>query len=170
MDAFEVARLCESLSLDEEGRIIHQLEKDFQQEGLRDVSHCLVGKVLSGKKVNRDVFNGLIEQLWSSIGKVEIELVGDNIFMFYFRKLEDQNRIWQRGPWHFDNSLIILEKPDGLGDISKLKFNQVGLWVQIHNIPIMCMNRRTAKWLAVQIRGCWRYQQTPRNAGVSFSE
>ncbi|KAK3183587.1 hypothetical protein Dsin_030873 [Dipteronia sinensis] len=39
----------------------------------------------------------------------------------------------------------------GAGDISKLGFNRVEMWVQIHNIPIMCMNRKTAKWLAEQI-------------------
>ncbi|KAK3212041.1 hypothetical protein Dsin_016747 [Dipteronia sinensis] len=77
MDAFEIAKLCESLSLAEEDGVIHQLKEGFQQEGLKDIAHCLVGKVLSGKKV--------------------------------------------------------------------------GLWVQIHNIPIMCMNRRTAKWLEQQI-------------------
>ncbi|KAK3204862.1 hypothetical protein Dsin_018908 [Dipteronia sinensis] len=71
--------------------------------------------------------------------------------MFYFRSMDDRNRIWLRGPWHFDKSLIVLEKPEGSGDISKLGFNKVDIWVQIHNIPIMCMNRNTTKWLVEQI-------------------
>ncbi|KAK2662577.1 hypothetical protein Ddye_001151 [Dipteronia dyeriana] len=33
-----------------------------------------------------------------------------------------------------------------------MAFNQVDLWVQIHNFPIICMNRRTVKWLIDQIR------------------
>ncbi|KAK3193163.1 hypothetical protein Dsin_024473 [Dipteronia sinensis] len=128
-----------------------KLEDDFQLEGLGDVSRCLVGKVLTGKKVNRDVFIGLIEQLWSLIGRVRIKSVGDNTFMFFFRSLEDRNQIWNRCPWQFDKSLIFLGKPIGSGDISKIAFDQVGIWVQIHNIPIMCMNRRTARRLADQI-------------------
>ena len=73
--------------------------------------------------------------------------------------------MWQRGPWHFGNNLIVLEKPRGTGNIAQLEFNKAEFWVQIHDIPIMCMNRRTAKWLAEQIgevvelpsesRECW---------------
>ncbi|KAK0608552.1 hypothetical protein LWI29_032271 [Acer saccharum] len=151
MDAQEIVKLCESLSLVEDVGAIRHVEEELQSEGLKDVSHVLVGKVLTGRKVNREGFIGLIEQLWSPIGRVETESVGENIFMFYFRNAEDRNRIWQRGPWHFDNSLIVLEKPDKLGDISTLKFNQADFWVQIHNIPIMCMNRRMARWLANQL-------------------
>ncbi|TXG69525.1 hypothetical protein EZV62_004460 [Acer yangbiense] len=78
---------------------------------------------------------------------------------------EDRNRVWQRGPWHFENSLIALEKPVGLGNISKLGFNKADFWIQIHEVPIMCMNRRIARWLADQLgevveipsksRECW---------------
>ncbi|TXG64023.1 hypothetical protein EZV62_011017 [Acer yangbiense] len=50
MDESEIVKLCESLSLAEEDRAVHQLEEDFQQEGLNDISHCLVGKILLGKK------------------------------------------------------------------------------------------------------------------------
>ncbi|TXG51369.1 hypothetical protein EZV62_023893 [Acer yangbiense] len=79
--------------------------------------------------------------------------------------LTDRNRVWFRGPWHFGNSLIALEKPVGTGSISQLMFNKTAFWIQIHEIPIMCMNRRTAKWMAEQIgeavelpsesRECW---------------
>ncbi|TXG56775.1 hypothetical protein EZV62_018088 [Acer yangbiense] len=83
--------------------------------------------------------------------RVAIEAVGVNIFMFHFINQEEQNHIWQRGSWYFDKSLIILEKPEGMGNISLLRFNKVELWIQIHDVPIMCMNRRTAKWMAKQL-------------------
>ncbi|TXG58188.1 hypothetical protein EZV62_016017 [Acer yangbiense] len=115
--------------------------------------------------MNREAFKGLIEQIWNPYGQVEVEMVRDNIFMFYFLNQEDRNRIWQRSPWHFGNSLIALEKPDGPGNISMLGFNKADFWIQIHDIPILCMNRRTAKWMAEQIgvvveiplesRECW---------------
>ncbi|KAK3204497.1 hypothetical protein Dsin_018543 [Dipteronia sinensis] len=85
--------------------------------------------------------------------------------MFYFINQEDQNRVWQRVPWHFGNSLIVHEKPEGSSNISKLGFNKADFWVQIHDIHILYMNRRMAKWLAEQIgeaveipsesRECW---------------
>ena len=89
----------------------------------------------------------------SQFGKVEIESVGINLFLFHFTSQKERQRIWQRGPWYFDKSLIVLEKPVGMGSISQLKFDKVELWVQIHDVPISCMNCRMAKWMAKQI-GC----------------
>ncbi|TXG57559.1 hypothetical protein EZV62_015388 [Acer yangbiense] len=84
-------------------------------------------------------------------GEVDVDrslLIGENTFMFYFVNREERNQFWNRGPWHFGKNLIVLEKPVGSGDVSKLKFNKSEFWIQIHDIPIMCMNRRTARWLA----------------------
>ncbi|TXG59698.1 hypothetical protein EZV62_014271 [Acer yangbiense] len=147
----EIAKLYENLSLADEDVAIHEPAEDAQIDGVAEVNHYLVGKVLSGKRVNREAFRNLIDQLWGPFGAVEAELVGENIFMFYFNNQVDRDRIWQRGSWYFEKSLIALEKPTGTGDISLLGFNKVELWVQIHEVPIMCMNRRMAKWMAEQI-------------------
>ncbi|TXG47851.1 hypothetical protein EZV62_027145 [Acer yangbiense] len=58
-------------------------------------------------------------------GKVEMEVLADNVFMFFFNKAEDRDAIWKRGPWHFDNNLIVLEKPLGAGELSNLSFDKV---------------------------------------------
>ncbi|TXG69340.1 hypothetical protein EZV62_004275 [Acer yangbiense] len=147
MSATEIAKLYENLSLADEDRAVLEMSEEASVDGIKDVDRCLVGKVLSGKKVNREAFKGLIEQIWNPFGHVEVELVGDNLFMFYFNNGEDRNQVLQRGSWHFSNSLIVLEKPVGSGNISKLGFNKVDFWVQIHDIPLLCMNRRTVKWL-----------------------
>ncbi|TXG60547.1 hypothetical protein EZV62_015120 [Acer yangbiense] len=138
MSANEIARLCENLSIKDEDREIHKVSGGVDTEGVKSVDHCLV---------------------------VDIEAVGENVFMFFFDNPEDRIWVWQRGPWHFDKSLLVLEIPEGTGEISKMSFNRADFWVQIHNIPIMCMNRRMAKWLAEQIgevieipsesRDCW---------------
>ncbi|TXG73278.1 hypothetical protein EZV62_001857 [Acer yangbiense] len=165
MSTVEISQLCEGLSLADEDEAVREIAEEDIQDGAEDVDKCLVGRVLLGKKVNRDAFKGLIVQIWSPFGQVEVELVGENTFMFYFINKEDRNRVWLRGPWHFGNSMIVLEKPEGPRNISKLSFNRADIWVQIHDIPIMCMNRRTARWLAEQIgevveipsesRECW---------------
>ncbi|TXG72489.1 hypothetical protein EZV62_001068 [Acer yangbiense] len=147
----EIAKLHENLSLADEDGAVHEMVEDAQLDGVADVNHCLVGKVLLGKRVNREAFRALIDQLWSPFGAVSTELVGENIFMFYFNNQVDKDRIWQRGPWYFEKSLIALEKTTGTGNISLLGFNKVELWVQIHDVPIMCMNRRSVKWMAEQI-------------------
>ncbi|TXG72530.1 hypothetical protein EZV62_001109 [Acer yangbiense] len=153
MVELEIAKLYGKLSLADEDGVVHEKAEEDQRDGKVEVERCLVGKNLSGKKVNRDAFKNLIEQLWSQFGSVEVESVGVNIFMFHFNNQEERNRIWQRGPWYFDKSLIVLEKPEGMGNISQQRFNKVELWIQIHDVPIICMNKRIAKWMAEQL-GC----------------
>ncbi|TXG56754.1 hypothetical protein EZV62_018067 [Acer yangbiense] len=161
----DIAKLYENLSLADEDEAVLEMAEEVKTDGIGDIDKCLVGKVLTGKKVNRDAFKGVIEQIWNAYGHVEMELVRDNTFMFYFNNSVDRNRVWNKGPWHFGRSLITLEKPVGSGDIEKLGFDRADFWVQIHDIQILCMNRRTAKWLAEQLgevveipsesRECW---------------
>ncbi|TXG62009.1 hypothetical protein EZV62_013372 [Acer yangbiense] len=165
MGSKELAYLCENLSIHDDDSEIHQISGGIERDGVEDINHCLVGKVLANQRINREAFKSVIEQLWSLFGPVDIEVVGENIFLFYFTNPADRDRIWQRGPWHFDRSLIELERPEGTGKISQLGFNRAEFWVQIHDIPLLCMNRRMAKWLAEQIgevieipsesRDCW---------------
>ncbi|TXG53122.1 hypothetical protein EZV62_022291 [Acer yangbiense] len=121
MSAVHISQLYEGLSLADEDEAVCEIAEEVIQYEVDNVDKCLVGKVLSGKKVNIDAF-------------------------------KDRNWVWHRGPWHFGKSLIVLEKLEVSGNISKLGFNRADFWVQIHDIPIMCMNRRTARWLAEQIR------------------
>ncbi|TXG70052.1 hypothetical protein EZV62_004987 [Acer yangbiense] len=139
MSAMELAGLYENLSLAEEDGAVLEVAEEVQLEGEVDVDRSLVWRVLAGMRVNREAFKTLINQLWNPFGK--------------------------RGPWHFGNSLIVLEKSASSGDVLKLEFKKSEFLVQIHDIPIMCINRRTARWLAEQIsavielpsdsRECW---------------
>ncbi|TXG49744.1 hypothetical protein EZV62_025619 [Acer yangbiense] len=170
MSAAEIAQLYENLSLADEDGAIHEISEEVIEDGIEDVDRCLVGKVLSRKRVNREAFKGLIEQIWSPFGQVEVELVGLNTFKFYFINREVRNRVWHKGPWHFGKSLIVLEKPKGSGDISKLGFTKADFWVQIHDIPIMCMNRRTTKWLTEQLVKLLIYPQNLESAGENKTD
>ncbi|KAK2648341.1 hypothetical protein Ddye_015830 [Dipteronia dyeriana] len=148
MDTEDLVKLCETLSLAEEEEAEFLMDGEVQREGIGGVERCLVGKVLSRKKVNREGFMKVIEQIWNVIETVEIEMISDNIFMFQFSLLEDRGMVWSRGPCHFDQKLIILEKPKGAGEVMKMEFKRTELQVQLFNIPLMCMNRSSARQLA----------------------
>lgn len=55
------------------------------------------------------------------------------------------------GPWHFDRSLLVLAEPAGIGDINDQTFTHSTFWVQIHNIPILCMNKEAIQKLGGKI-------------------
>ncbi|KAL5752884.1 hypothetical protein ACOSQ2_023391 [Xanthoceras sorbifolium] len=151
MDAVEISNLCKSLTLFDANGPVLNVYGETQQEGIRLLSCCLMGKMLSHKKINRDAFKIVIEQIWNTVHGVEIELVGGNMFVFHLKDLKDKVSVQSRGPWHFDKSLIVLEEPMGAGEILKMKFQKSEFWVQIYNIPLMCMNKKVTKMLAETI-------------------
>ncbi|TXG60616.1 hypothetical protein EZV62_015189 [Acer yangbiense] len=118
MDAEDIARLCGSLSLIERDGPVRKLDVNLNTAAIERMSLCLVGKILSRKTVNREAF---------------IRVMG--------KEEEDQNRILSRDPWSFDDALIALEKPTGKGTMESLSFKTAVFWVQIHQIPLLCMTR-----------------------------
>ncbi|KAK2642252.1 hypothetical protein Ddye_024015 [Dipteronia dyeriana] len=82
------------------------MKRDVHGEGVESVSHCLVGKVLSIK-----AFRNMIDQIWGTMGLIEIQALAENFFVFHFQSLEDRQMVWARGPWHLDQCLIVLVKP-----------------------------------------------------------
>lgn len=46
------------------------------------------------------------------------------------------------GLWHFNNALIVFTEPIGIGDISKQSFTRTSFWVQLQNVPTMCMDKK----------------------------
>ena len=81
-----------------------------------------------------------MQQVWRLLKKVKVESLGENIFIFKFASEEENSIILYRGPWHFNNSLIVLVEPTGVGNIKQQAFTHTSFWVQIHNVPIMCMD------------------------------
>ncbi|TXG53482.1 hypothetical protein EZV62_022651 [Acer yangbiense] len=108
---------------------------------------CLAGKILSPDLVNRDAFRSLISRIWKVRGGVEIEVVTNNVYAFHFQLSEDRRKVFTSGPWNFDDSLIVLEEPTGTGSIKGLKFDRVDFWVQISNLPMLCMTKEIAEFL-----------------------
>ena len=92
-----------------------------------------------------------MSQVWRTVREVRIEELGDNIFMFKFATEADKKRILTGGPWHFDRVIMVLIEPTSLGEVTKQSFSHASFWVQIHNIPIMCMNEETIREFGKEI-------------------
>lgn len=63
MSAADLAGLYENLSLGEEDGAVLEISEEAQLDGVEDVDQCLVGRVLSRKKVTREAFKALFDQL-----------------------------------------------------------------------------------------------------------
>ncbi|TXG51109.1 hypothetical protein EZV62_023633 [Acer yangbiense] len=145
MDQEEISRLCASLLIHSKEEKLWSVRDSLKESAGKKLDLCLVGKVLSTKHVNREAFRAVIPKIWQT--KLEIEVVQDNIFLFYFRNQGDRFRVLAGGPWCFDNSFLVLEKLFGTGDIAKVGFNRVVFWVQIPNAPLLCMTKEMGEFL-----------------------
>ncbi|KAL5821568.1 hypothetical protein ACOSQ3_023450 [Xanthoceras sorbifolium] len=108
---------------------------------------CLVGKLCMNRMVNREAFRMIIPRIWKLRQAVDIEVIGANIFMFSFACPMDRRRALAGGrPWCLDHGLLVLEEPTGKGELTKMRFDRVMFWIQIHNTPLLCMNKETCSF------------------------
>lgn len=151
MDLDKLAKLYKDMKISENSLPKIKLDSPLLSIGEEKIKLSLVGKILTTKPVNREGFIQNMHNIWSTKRGMTIESLGENRFILLFTMLEDKHRILIGGPWHYDNALLILEEPTGVGEISSLKFDRITLWAQIHNIPIMCMNGDTTLALGRRI-------------------
>ncbi|TXG46396.1 hypothetical protein EZV62_028104 [Acer yangbiense] len=151
MNADELALLCSALSVKEMDRPIRTLDSNLINIGARRLSLCLVGKVLTTRLVNRSAFIDIMTSVWRVSEGVDIEWAEGNIFVLNFKNLEDRSRILAGGPWNFDRAIIVFEEPTGVGDILNMSFNRTEFWVQIHNLPLLCMTEDIGMFLGKMI-------------------
>ncbi|KAL5572800.1 hypothetical protein UlMin_022397 [Ulmus minor] len=142
MDPEELSSLCSSLALEEEEEILAlDLEAGLQAQGERSIDRSLVGCVLSTGPIARDAFIHMIKGVWKTKACFEVEAIGSNKFVFHFLLIAYRRRVFSRGPWCFQNKLLVLEEPTGVGDYSKMSFSKAPFWIQLHNIPVFCMSK-----------------------------
>ncbi|TXG57016.1 hypothetical protein EZV62_018329 [Acer yangbiense] len=122
MNAEDIALLCSGLSIQEKERQVLTLEGKLKDKGEQRLAFCLVGKVLSTKMVNKNVFIEVMNKIWSVEGGVEIDQIKGNTFEFLFKSLKARQRVLNGGPWSFDRVIIVFEKPTGnlIGEVREL--------------------------------------------------
>ncbi|KAK3199011.1 hypothetical protein Dsin_022426 [Dipteronia sinensis] len=147
MGAEEIATLCASMTLKEREGPVRRLHDELKVAGERKMALCLAGRILSLYLINRDAFRTIISRIWKVRGEVEIEVINGNTYDFHFQFPDDRRKVLAGGPWSFKDSLIVLEEPTGKGELQSLKFCTAEFWVQISNIPILCMTKEIWRFL-----------------------
>lgn len=141
MESEELIRRCRAIKLsDEEGGRV-SFKSKMKDKGEKIVAGCLIGKVINTRGVSIEGLKMAMQRVWKTTREVKIESLGDNIFIFKFGSEADKRSILVGGPWHFDRALIVLIEPVGIGDVKKQDFSHTSFWVQIHDVPIMCMTK-----------------------------
>jgi hypothetical protein len=102
---------------------------------------CLVGRIGEDRRVNKEAFRTVMTRLWRIVGTVVFQEVQENIWVFEFSDRDDKERIMAGRPWSFDRQIIILNELDGNAPPSQMQFTHSPFWVQVYDLPLICMNK-----------------------------
>jgi hypothetical protein len=137
----ELKELCGRISLSEKEKIGIKVDEDDVCEARESIGKCLVGKVWTEKTVNREAFRSVMASVWRNVGRVRFKELHENIWLFEFADEAAKKRILEGRPWTFDKQMLVINEYDGNTPASQLEFNQSPFWVQVHNMPLVCMNK-----------------------------
>lgn len=110
-----------------------------------------MAKVLSPKAINREAYRQQMPHILQADRRMDIEARGDNTFVFEFHSLRDWNRALKEGPWKFSQNLLIFKEPTSWNSPRSMLFEEINIWVQLHNIPLDFMHEELLSKLGRQI-------------------
>ncbi|XP_042941294.1 uncharacterized protein LOC122275977 [Carya illinoinensis] len=100
----------------------------------------LVGKLISDRKVNKEVIRSTMNNIWRLAGSFTFHDILPNLFVVTFDNQKDKQRVLDGKPWLFDNQLLLLKPFDGFTLPQKMNFDYEAFWVHLNNLPLACMN------------------------------
>ena len=134
--------LWSRLSLTEEEQNEVVVEKEWIDEASVVGKKCLLGKILLSRAVNIEAMRNVFLKIWRLKSDLSIREVGDRLFLLHFEDELEKDRVFQKQPWSFNKSLIVLNEFDGLTHPNTVNMEWCTFSVQIHGLPLDMMNER----------------------------
>jgi hypothetical protein len=100
-----------------------------------------VGKLWSEKPTNKEAFKTVFSRIWRLIGTVVFKELQDHLWLFEFSDAGDKRRVLAGRPWAFDRQILVINEFDGKTPPSMMDFTSTPIWVQVHEMPLLCMSR-----------------------------
>ncbi|XP_059458343.1 uncharacterized protein LOC132187940 [Corylus avellana] len=143
--ADELETLCGKISLLEGEKIGTKISKGEIEETKIKGKNCLIGRVWTGKRVNKKAFKSVLSRIWRTVRRVVFKEILENIWLFEFEIEADKRRVMEGRPWSFDRQILVLNEFDGSISPSLMAFQHSPFWVQVHDMPLFCMTKGVGK-------------------------
>jgi hypothetical protein len=115
---------------------------DAETEDLRSKGElCLVGKMGVAKKLNKETFKAILTRIWKAEGQIFFKELQPNLWLFEFTLISDKVRVLEGRPWSYDRTILVINEFDANTPPSQMDFSYSPIWIQIHDMPLGCMNR-----------------------------
>jgi len=102
---------------------------------------CLIGRIMSERRVQKEAFKVFTARLWKTSGKVAFKELDDNIWLIEFSTEADKKRVQEGCPWLFDRNILILKEVEESIPPAQMDFSKSLFWIQVRVIPLSCMNK-----------------------------
>jgi hypothetical protein len=142
--AEQLEELCGNISLSEGEKTGITITEGEIEEVRVQGGRCLVGRIWMAKRVNKDAFKDVLTRIWRTRRGVIFKELDDNIWLFEFEEEDDMRRVLDGRPWSFDRYIIVLNEFDGRTPPTQMAFKQSPFWVQVHDMPLLCMTKGIA--------------------------
>jgi hypothetical protein len=133
--------LYSKISLTEGEKVGIKVVEDDVEETRVKSKNCLVGKLWTERAINKEAFRTVLSRLWRTVGQVVFKELQDNCWLFEFSGESDRQRVMAGRPWSYDRVALVLIDFDGQTALSQMDFMHTPIWVQVHDMPLLCMNR-----------------------------
>jgi hypothetical protein len=108
----------------------------------------LVGRFLTNRPIRSYMMMEKIKTFWNPVKGVDIHETEPGLFTFQFNHHLDMNRILKKGPWYFDNHLLVLDVMPKEGTSHNINLQFVPFWIQVHDLPTGLMSEKVGQDVA----------------------
>ena len=97
---------------------------------------CLVGRFLTSRNVDFDAMRHLMASLWQPGHGMFVKELESNRFLFQIYHEFDIQRVMEKRPWTFNNSLLVFHRLKQGEDPKLVPLFHADMWVQLHDIQV----------------------------------
>ncbi|KAM6583995.1 hypothetical protein CsatB_010997 [Cannabis sativa] len=126
------ADIC--LEEEEEHEVLFDDDCIEEEDTSFDDRWCLVGRLLSRKVSDFQIFQNIMADLWKPGKGITIKILEQNRFLFQFYHEIDVQRIIDGSPWTYDRKQLLLERLKPGENPRMVALNFIEMWVQIHEL------------------------------------
>jgi len=101
---------------------------------------CLVGRIMSERRIQKEAFRTLMARLWKRAVNVLFKELHENIWLIEFSTEADKRRVMEGRPWLFDKSVLVLKEVVESIPLVQMDFSTPPFWIQVHDMPLICLN------------------------------
>ena len=92
--------------------------------------------------------------MWRFALDFEVRDLASNTVLLLFTLEADAQKVISQGTWSFDKYLLGLYQSITSESVEDVKFVTCPFWIQIHNLPLSCINKANAMAIESTI-GMW---------------